>query len=102
MIRWTSFHNNSNRINSLSEYDGKSNHPVRTFYYENDGVSVKDIHEYFPNGVNLIKKQKNPKNNSCLKSNYASVPELDNLTKERMAKLIDNLFGNKAVKFECI
>lgn len=107
VIKWTSFKENTKKINSISEYEPENGKPVRTTYFYDDGVTVKDVHEYNRNGTwkQSSRFEKNKKASSkqlFSKVTYNNVRELDAHTKERMAKLIDNLFKKNIVKFECI
>ena len=103
IVKWTSFRDNGRR-NSISEYnsDGK---PVKTLYFYEDGVNVRDVHKYNQYGkwastVRFDRNNHSKTKQICSKSNYQNVKELDDRTKERMAKLIDNLFKKKNIKFE--
>lgn len=107
VVKWTSFKENTKKINSISEYEPENGKPVKTTYFYEDGETIKDVHEYNRNGswkhsARFEKSDKEPSKQLFSKVNYSNVGELDAHTKERMAKLIDNLFKKNVVKFECI
>lgn len=102
VVKWTSYKDGTGKKSSVSEYDSQHGKPVKTTYFYEDGVTIKDIHEYNSDKEILNLKEFEKLKPVCMKSNYKNMNELDSHTKERMAKLIDNLFQKNHMKFECI
>ena len=109
VVKWTSYKEDGKKINSISEYDYVDGKPLKTSYFYEDGVTIRDVHEYNKNGKwektsRFSKNQEFPDKQIYSKVNYKNVKELDEKTKARMAKLIDNLFNKNKMKlkFECI
>jgi len=99
IVRISVFKKNSNDISLVKEINPATEKVVKWTSYKDAAKDVTSVHEYKPHKAVKATYMHKEDSKIQMKADYRTINQLEEPEKDRMAKLIDNLYKNN-LKFE--